>query len=202
VIRGTVAKTYTRDWQGEDGVICLHSFQLQGDKRYFRTGTEKLVSEGDYITFDVEGNNNVVPPTLEVGKAKTVAPAAPRSGTWTPRPAFRQGAAAAGKSENFEARQKYWENKEQRDIEVVEPRITLSAAQRDAIEVVKVALQHDLLSFGNAAKAAKLHMLLDYVDEVAARFYFGRMNAAETVAGFAPDTGTDKGGPEGSDGDD
>lgn len=138
------------------------------------------MSQGDYITFDIEGNNNVVAQSLE--KKEGAAPAPARQ-AWQGG-GGRRAAPAAGKSENFEARQKYWENKEQRDIEVVEPRITFSAAQRDAIEIVGLALKHDMLAFGNAAKGAKLGMLLDYVDEVTAKFYAQRIDAANTVVGM------------------
>ena len=85
-------------------------------------------------------------------------------------------------TENFEARQKYWENKEIRDIEVVEPRITIAASRTAAIQVIDIALRHDALAFGNASKGAKLGMILDFVDEVTARFYAQSMNAASAVA--------------------
>jgi hypothetical protein len=199
LIRGTVAKTYTRDWQGDDGEVVLHSFQLQGDRRYFRTGTDMLVSQGDYITFDIEGNNEVVPHTLEKGKAQTQVAPKPASGgsygrsNWGNR---GNGSASASpakpkSTENFEARAAYWDAKEKRDIEVVEPRITFAAAQRDAIEIVRIALEKDMLAFGNANKGAKLGMLLDFVDETTARFYAQRINAAETVKGLG---GNDDGG--------
>jgi hypothetical protein len=195
LIRGTVAKTYTRDWQGDDGEVILHSFQLQGDKRYFRTGTDQLVAQGDYITFDIEGNNNVVPHTLEKGKAQTAVAPKPASGGSYGRSSWGGGgkgsAATAKPKSDYENKQAYWDDKEKRDIdrerrqhEVIEPRITFSSSQRDAIDVVKMALDKDMLSFGNANKAAKYGMLLDYIDEVAARFYAQRINAAETVKGL------------------
>lgn len=192
MIRGTVAKTYTRDWEGDDGKVILHSFQLQGDKRYFRTGTDRLVGEGDYITFEIEGNNNVVGHTLEKGKAQVQsapAPAASSSGGYGRGNWNNRGGGNSAKpkaTENFEARAEYWQAKEKRDIEVVEPRITFSAAQRDAIEIVKAALDKDLLAFGNASKGAKLDMLLDFVDEVTARFYHQRMEAAKTAESLIP----------------
>ena len=182
-IRGTVAKTYERDWTGPEGNVILHSFQLQGDKRFFRSGTDKLVNEGESISFDVTGNNQVVPSSIT--KLRQETQSAPAVGGYTQgKPRAAWGGGGAKSSENFEARQKYWENKEARDIEVVEPRITFSAAQRDAIEVIKLAIENDALAFGNASKGAKLGMILDFVDEVTARFYSQRINAAETVQGL------------------
>lgn len=200
MIRGTVAKTYTKDWKADDGTVVLHSFQLQGDKRYFRTGTDRLVAEGDYITFDVEGNNNVVAYTLEKGKVKTVqAPPAEPTASGRPAPKWGGGFNKPKSSENFEARAQYWENKEKRDIEVIEPRITFSAAQRDAIEVVRAALDKDLLAFGNASKGAKLDMLLNFVDEVTARFYAQRMDAAAVGSAMIASASEDEGTEEESD---
>lgn len=179
-IKGTVGKTYAKDWAGNDGNVVLHSFQLQGDKRYFRTGTKKVVNEGESISFDITGNNSVVEESLAKLEGGVQAAPAP-SNSYQQKPAW---GGKAKTTENFEARQQYWTNKEQRDIEVVEPRITWSSARTAAIEVVGLALQHDALAFGNASKGAKLGIILDFVDEVAARFYHQSMSAAETAAGL------------------
>lgn len=183
MIKGTVSKTYEKEWPGQDGTVVLHSFQIQGDKRYFRTGTDKLFSQGESIQFEVEGNNQVVTDSVVKLAASVATAPAPAQTGYTPRPAW-QGGGKPKTTENFEARQKYWENKELRDIEVVEPRITWSSSRTAAIEVVGLALQHDAIAFGNAAKGAKLGMILDFVDEVAARFYHQSMAAAETAAGL------------------
>lgn len=184
-IKGTVQQTYEKEWNGQDGKVILHSFQLQGDKRYFRTGTSKLVGARDTISFDVEGNNNVLESSLTKLEREVQTAPAPQGNSYGSaggRPSSWGGGAAKAKStENFEARQQYWTNKEQRDIEVVEPRITWSASRSAAIEVIGLALQHDALAFGNASKGAKLGLILDYVDEVAARFYHQSMNAAESA---------------------
>lgn len=183
MVKGTVEKTFEKEWDGKDGKVLLHSFQLAGDKRYFRTGTSKLVSPREAIQFDIGANNNVVEESLVKleASAQQAPPVAPSGGgcrSWGGKPKT---------TENFEARQAYWENKERRDIEVVEPRITWSSARTAAIEVVGLALQHDLLAFGNAAKSAKLDLLLGYVDRVAGRFYAQSMQAADTAAGLAED---------------
>lgn len=173
-VKGTVSNTYEKEWAGQDGPVILHSFQLQGDKRYFRTGTSKVVSRGEAVAFDVEGNNNLREGSLTKMENSTQAAPAPRA-AWN-------GGGKPKATENFEARQQYWTNKEARDIEVVEPRITWSSARTAAIEVIGLALQHDALAFGNASKGAKLGMILDFVDEVAARFYHQSMSAADTAA--------------------
>jgi hypothetical protein len=182
LIKGTVEKTFEKDWVGNDGKVVLCSFQIQGDKRYFRTGTSKLVSRGDAVQFEVGNNNNVVEDSLVKLEASTQT--APPVASATGGGGGRQWGGKPKTTENFEARQAYWENKERRDIEVVEPRITWSSARTAAIEVVGLALQHDLLVFGNANKSAKLDLLLGYVDRVAGRFYAQSMDAARTASGL------------------
>jgi hypothetical protein len=175
-IKGTVSRVYEKPWAGKDGNVVLHSFQIQGDNRYFRTGTNKIVSNGEAISFDIEGNNNVLESSLSKLEREVQAAPPVQSNGYRPNNAY--AAKAKGPSENFEARQQYWTNKEARDIEVVEPRITWSSARTAAVEVIGLALQHDALAFGNASKGAKLGMILDYIDEVSARFYNQSMNAA------------------------
>jgi hypothetical protein len=175
-IKGTVSRVYEKDWDG----VVLHSFQLQGDKRYFRTGTSRIVGQGESVSFDIEGNNNVLESSLSKLEAQVQQAPAPQQ--YQQRPQWGGGGAAKkGPTENFEARQQYWTNKEARDIEVVEPRITWSSARTAAVEVIGLALQHDALAFGNASKGAKLGMILDYIDEVSARFYNQSMNAAASA---------------------
>lgn len=141
----------------------------------------------------------MIPDSIEKGKAQPAASGPKTYGAGGGKSWGNKGGTFQKKSgENFEARQKYWEDKERRDIEVVEPRITFAAAQRDAIEIVRVALDKDMLSFGNSSKAAKLPMLLDFVDEVTARFYEQRINARATAEALCgtPDEGNE---PEASD---
>lgn len=151
-------------------MVVLHSFLLDGDSAFYRTGEDKLCNEGDFITFDVDHKNNCKDVRKAQGEPPASAPApAPRSnGGFKPR-------GGGG------ARNEYWEDKAKRDIEVVEPRITWASATSDAVKLVTAALEHDLLSFGNANKGAKLGLLLEYVDQVTARFAVERFNAAENL---------------------
>lgn len=165
MIVGRVKKVFSKAWPGRNGTVYLHSFQLEGDSAFYRTGTSKLVDEGRHVKFAVEGNNNVVEASLEF-----VQPTPPAEA-----PAARSAPPAR---EDFNARQQYWENKERHDLEVTQPRITYAGASRDAIAVAGLALQHGLLTFGNAGKGAKLPMLLDYIAEVTAALYHQRLNPA------------------------
>lgn len=177
---GVVSEVFEREWEGRDGTVVLHSFKLDGDNRYYRTGTTPLVREGDSIAFTADGKGNVDTDSLEKG---VDAPRqAPRQQNATQ--AYRRPGGGGGKSwggKKASDRDGYWERKEARDQEIVEPRITWSSAQSDAVVLVTAALQHDLLSFGNANKGARLGLLLDYVDQVTARFATQRFNAAELL---------------------
>jgi hypothetical protein len=96
-------------------------------------------------------------------------------------------AATSGYAEPVVSKDQYWANKDKRTEEVVEPRICFASAQSDAVVLVTTALQHDLLTFGNANKSAKLGLLLDYVDQVTLRFAKQRMDAANIINGTEPD---------------
>jgi hypothetical protein len=151
--KGVVTNTYDKDWTdrktGQE--IVLKSFKIDSANQFFRTGTTEAVSDGDYISFTADNRGNVDLDSIakEAGTPPKVAP--------------KPKKASAG------ARDDYWTQKAERDINVTEPRISYSAAQKNATELVCVALEQDLLSFGNAAKGKKLDMIIDYVEQVTMR---------------------------------
>lgn len=159
-VTGAVSMVSAKNWtspQGED--IVLYSFQVAGDKRYFRTGTTKpAISEQDNIRFVFETQGNKV----DLDSIEAVDSAAVQQ---APKPP-----AAGGDS-----REEYWAKKDAHMLNVVEPRINFSASQRDAIALVTAALEQDCLSFGTTAKGKKLDMLLEFVDQVTDRFVEQRL---------------------------
>jgi hypothetical protein len=185
--RGVIEKVFAKDWDGRDGKVTLYSFQLTGDNKFYRTGTEDKARKGDYIEFEFDPKGNVDLDSVKVveDEAPPAAPAAAAKPSFAGRSSYSKPKT----SENWEARAEYWDDKEKRDAAkderyqtVVEPRITWSSAQSDAVRLVGLALQHDLLSFGNANKAAKLGLLLGYVDQVTARFAASRWNGHANLA--------------------
>lgn len=171
-LKGVVSMVSEKEFEdretGED--ILLYSFQIEGDKRYFRTGqNEPEFEEGDGVkfTFNTQGNK-VDFKSIEVIDVEEAA-RAPKP-TRTKSSAGRSTRTAGGNS-----REDYWANKAKREVEVIEPRITYAASAHDATAVVVAALQSDALSFGSTAKGKKLDMICDFVDLVAARFYQKRM---------------------------
>jgi len=136
----------------------------------------------------VSGNNQVVNESVVKLEAsvQTAPPAATGGG------AQRNWSGGGGYKAKAAEKDAYWTDKaahdlerERRQQEIVEPRITWSSARTAAIDVVGLALQHDAIAFGNASKGAKLGMILDFVDEVSARFYHQSMAAAETADALA-----------------
>lgn len=167
-VTGTISNVSAKDWtdQKSGDQIKLYSFQIAGDNRWFRTGTDPVpFGTGTRVSFDLNPKGNKAQAIIQAPDS-TAAPdtapkAAPRT-TYTPKP---------------NARDAYFEEKQRRDIEVVEPRINFSASQRDAIALVTAALAHDCLALGTK-KGDKLEILLQMVDEVALRFYNQRKDTS------------------------
>lgn len=167
-IKGVVANTSAKPWAGRNGTVTLYSFQLDGSKDWYRCGTNKPNFDiGNAIEFEYEvdarGSKTLVPGTAQVTAIAQV--------TTAPK--------ATGGKENWDARAAYWDAKEKREIEVVEPRISLAAARTAAVAVVGLALQHEALSLGSSSKANKLQIILDAIDEVTARYYEQQMTAGQ-----------------------
>lgn len=185
VIERTSAKEFTDKKTGR--TIYLQSFQLQGHPMWFRTGTTPVpAQEGSAVTFMYnEGNMQVDLSSVQQTTAPQAAPTPAPQGS--PRP---QGGstAPAQRGGGGNSRENYWQEKEQRDIERQEhyhnvevPRISFSAAQDRAVNLVSAALAADALSFGNSRKGDRVDMILDYVDQVTDRFFINSMYAQDRL---------------------
>lgn len=176
--KGVVSKTFEKDWTDRDtgDNIVLRSFQIEGEKQYFRTGTTDLrdVREGNYISFTADARSgNVDFKSVEIVEGEAPARA--------PKPSAG-GAAKSGRATGAASRNDYWEDKAKRDVEITEPRISYSAAQKNATALVTAALNHDLLSFGNAAKGKRLDMLVDFVEETTLQLAMLQLAAPEILS--------------------
>ena len=182
--QGVVTNVSAKEFEGRNGWVTLHSFQLEGDRAYYRTGTRDMgLQNGEYITFTYEQkgrNNNVDFNSLQRGQAPAGnAPATGASPQRAPAPA--RGASAGN------SRDQYWADKEKRDLEKDEryqtvdvPRMSFSAAQERAVHLVASALDNDALSLGQK-KGDKLDLLLDYVDQVTNKFFLESMDSHERL---------------------
>lgn len=204
-VAGKVSRIFANDWNGRNGTIKLYSFKVEGNDKFYRLGEqEPQFRETDYVEFDADDKGKVSNLVVSKDKAASgegTAPAGRAVGASSGRTAGRGGSfqkAAGGGS-----REDYWQDKEQRDIareqrqhEIVEPRITYCSARSDAVQIVKAALEHDLLAFGNANKSAKLGLLLGYVDQVTQKFAQDAMRAHEILSGEGATTTESEQEPE------
>lgn len=167
---GVVGRINAKPWfdqkQGTD--IILYSFTLQGVDGWFRTGTNRPpVAEGSPVRFVVDTRNGqVVQGSIEQVEGSEVTHA-PRTDGNSNRNSNRFPTRSRGAAPN-NAKDTYWQDKDKYYKEVEVPRITLSACQSRAIEIVKMALANDAISLGNT-KNKRLDNLLGVVDEVTNR---------------------------------
>ncbi len=136
--KGVITEFFEREWKdrnsGDD--IILRSFKINSENRFFRTGTTELKQGvGTAISFVADGKGNVDLKTVEeIDASEAPAPKSQRSGGTR----SSSGGTANG----------YWEAKAKRDIEVTEPRISYSAAQKNATELVTAGSRHPVLWAG------------------------------------------------------
>lgn len=186
-VNGVISKVSTKDWPDRSGqIIKLYSFQLEGSFQWFRTGTNplpagtgqsvKFVADGpnvDMATFEVTKSQVAQAPSVPATNAGATTTATASSGAPSaPRRAQYTGA----RSSDAAAKDQYWKDRESRDLEkderyraVSEPRMAMSVAVEAAAPIVVAALQTDGLSLGNASKAKKLDLIVDYTEQVATR---------------------------------
>ncbi|MEK0324840.1 MAG: hypothetical protein QQN63_03970 [Nitrosopumilus sp.] len=174
--KGVVTRLYEKDWTDRDSgdQIILHSFQIEGNKRYFRTGTKvPPFSEGDSISFVADSqSNNVDLKSVKQVEVETVT---------APKPT-----ASPKSSGSATSRDEYWANKEKNDVEVLRPTIAYSAAQKNATALVAAALAADALSFGSTAKGKRLDMLVDFVELTTLRLASLQTDAPALLKGYEP----------------
>ena len=165
-VTGVISMVSAKPWEGRNGPITLYSFQIEGDRRYFRTGTTPIaVNEGQAVSFTMTGKGTDVENVTPIDAAAVRQAPAP------------QGQAPAARASG--GRDNYWEKKEQRDINFTQPQITYQASQRDAVSVVEMALAHEAIPFGGATKGKRLDIILAAVDQVTERFYKQRQAAPD-----------------------
>ena len=171
--KGVITEFFEREWKdrnsGQD--IILRSFKINSENKFFRTGTTALKQGvGDAIQFVADAKGQVDLKTVQAIAVEDAPPA--KSGGGGGKKSFGGGGGA---------RDTYWEDKAKRDLEVTEPRISYSAAQRNATSLVVAALQADILSFGQAAKGKKLDMLVEFVEQTTLRLAQLQMAAPEIM---------------------
>jgi len=178
VVRTISTKEWYDDKKGQN--INLYSFQLEGNNRWFRTGTNRpSCNQGDSISFMCNEKGNVDVRSIQKGDQTAALLQGTQARDLQPQ---RQPVSSGG----GQSRDGYWaakeENDKKKDARYQEqdiPRMSFSASQDRAVNLVAAALEHDCLSFGNMKKGEKLDYLLGCVDEVTDRFLMQSMGAGD-----------------------
>lgn len=185
--QGVVQKISTKPWEGRGGQVLLYSFQLEGQKAWYRTGQKNPASfgiaEGKVIKFMSDDRGNV-----DFASVQVLEDAAPRR---APSPTVGSAPVAA-------SRDTYWEAKEARDVakdtryQTVDiPRMTYSSAQDAAVKIVELAIANGGLTLP-AKKSAVLDAIVGAVEAVTLTLSKGRMRSPEAIAAALSEDGGDE----------
>lgn len=150
--QGVVSTISSFDYMGN----ALWSFQLNGDRSYYRTGKIKpKVEKGNYITFTAEpGKNGSI--NVDTKSIQTKLVEAEASGVST----LKATPPASGSNSN----QGYWEAKTERDI-VTQARIERQSTRNSAIEFIKVLISQEALKIPAKNKLEFFEQLLSHYQE-------------------------------------
>lgn len=161
--KGKIAKAYYNPKNGGRYAFCMDDdnwYSVGKIKPEHKDGTD--ITDGDEVKFEYEVNGNyrnVSPGTLKARKGEP---------TEKPKSTYKKGGAKSG-GEDWGARQKYWDDKEVRDI-ATQQMISYQAAFNSATAVVNVALSNDLVKIGGKA-GVKLEALDALITETAEDIY-------------------------------
>jgi len=175
--QGQVAKIYTREGKTSSGKAWKsYSFKLKGVNPFFRLKGEPKFAEGDFIQFDADVIDDNASQVVEGSGSKWEPPAKQEVAK---EEAKATKPAAANKSSfntEKELREKYWADKETRDIEFTQPRINFQAARNAAISVVQVLSDQKALPISTAdnkgGAAKRYEQIVDIVNKLTVQFYF------------------------------
>lgn len=182
-IKGVVEKI--AGTQGKFGMMW--SMTVSGT-RYGLKGNEPRCRQGDTIEFEAAQNDK----GFWDANARTIRPAAPDTGYRSDGyvahtnadPSYVQSQQQVGPPANTPApRSGGYQADPQKDT-----RITYLASRKDALELVKLAVQADAIDFGKAKKGEKYDMLRMYLNRETARMAreAGALKPEDVVTRSAP----------------
>lgn len=148
-MQGVVSKVSSFDYNGK----TLWSFQLNGDRSFYRTGDKRpTVEQGQFISFDAkqggkQGNFNVDLNSITIKKEEQQAKGVVG--------AFTNG--ASNKDD-------YWTKKEARDV-LVQARIERQSTRNSALEFIKILIQQEAVKVPAKNKVEFFEQLLGHYQE-------------------------------------
>lgn len=155
-VQGQVKRVITR----KAGSGTAYTVQLMDNMYYGHGFKPPGCNEGDAVEFEHYQNNAGYTQIVE-GSLKVVAGA-------QKQPQQPQGQPQAAPAAGGQSKAGYWDEKEKRDLRT-QRAIQYQASRNAALEVAKMALEHDCLSLGQK-KADKLDILMAFIDETTDRF--------------------------------
>jgi hypothetical protein len=167
---GVILEVSAKDWNGTD----LYSFKIEGEDRWFRTGTSPIPFEaGANVKFE-ERNTKVLVESMELSSAGPGAVTKPLAEETLPdhchRPPGAPPSTVRSASVSVEPAQYVGE---------VGKRLQWQSARRDAVAIVTAALALEATNVeskgvlpwaANIAKAKKLDLLIGYINQLAEGF--------------------------------
>lgn len=174
---GTVQRIVAK----QAGRGTAHNIQMDDGQWYGHGFKQPNFGEGAEISFDVEYNGqyaNVIVESVQVINEGQPPRRQQQQGGYNGQRRSNGGGNTRGASGGGRApaqasggmsRDKYWENKEKRDL-AVQKQIQYQAARNAAIEATKLALEQGAAALP-AKKEAKLDALLALIGEITDRFY-------------------------------
>lgn len=136
-----------------------------GENWYGHGFKEPSFSQGDTISFTATKNGRFT----NIDASSVSVQSGGGSSSSSSSSSGSSGGGGGSKSENWEARQKYWEQKEERDL-VREERIAWAGARTHAISVVDIGLREDALPLPQK-KADKMDAIVAAINEYTEQFY-------------------------------
>lgn len=158
------------------------SFMVNGE--WYRHGFNKPKFEKGYsIMFDDEQFDYGVIDVSTIKFKKGTAPSKSSA-----KDVAKSGGNSKAQAENWDARAKYWEDKEKRDL-VTSDQYNYRSAFHMAAEMIKQGLELDIVSVGTpkASKPKKWEAYLEMVDALAADLYVKFLTVGGLNMDNAPD---------------
>lgn len=170
---GVVFRKFEKEYRGK--TLYSFTFDNRDDDRFFRLGeNEELFNsfaEGDTVKIkhDTDRRGNHVVEKLKVESKGSGKPASSGGG--------RGGSRTGGGARGGNSREDYWQQKSQREIEVVEPRITLASSIERAIPLVALVIEHGGVKLpAKTAVVERGEVILGLVKTYAQEIYEAALN--------------------------
>ena len=158
-------------------------FSMLVDGTWYGTGTvNPKVSKGDKVRFEASQNGKYWNADMKTFESKEgEAPKTSQGKSASSYGGGNKGGNGAG-SENWEARQKYWDNKELLDIERQQI-ISLQAATNTSIEIINSAIGHGIVTIPGSKKADKFDGYVELVKGTAMDLFGMYLSAPDMADG-------------------